>query len=332
MINAQHKKMYDEIAAETGLQMEPETGILFGTLNGYSISLSPIYNTLSMMFNASVRLNGMDPDKELLSALHDQFRFISKPHIRKSKVTMTLSGGLTKGKSKTNIITGLNEIIRFFSENGFQNCDEFSGEVGNTSAYFIEGSVYHLNEGSFEEFSKNSVQKQIENDQKKESFIPGIIGAFLGSIIGAVVAILVGQLGYVSVWSGLIMGICTFKGYEILGKKFSIKGAIACFLIMAGMVYLANRIDYCIALAGDLNRPEFADLKEELRQAWGMNATFFDIFRRFADLVKAELVSTSTYYRNLVLLYIFSGIGAAIALFSFLQGIRDKNRTRKLAS
>ena len=56
--------------------------------------------------------------------------------------------------------------------------------------------------------------------------MPGIVGALIGSLIGAVVIVIVGQLGYVAAVSGLVMAICTLKGYEMLGKKLGTPGII----------------------------------------------------------------------------------------------------------
>ncbi len=50
-----------------------------------------------------------------------------------------------------------------------------------------------------------------EQNQKKENWLAGIVGAFIGSLIGVGVIILLGQLGYVAALSGIAMAVCALK-------------------------------------------------------------------------------------------------------------------------
>ena len=44
---------------------------------------------------------------------------------------------------------------------------------------------------------------------------------------------LVNQFGYIASISGVVMGVCALKGYQILGKKMSLKGIIICVILIA---------------------------------------------------------------------------------------------------
>lgn len=44
------------------------------------------------------------------------------------------------------------------------------------------------------------------------------MGALLGSLVGVVSIIIFSQLGYVAALSGVIMAVCTLKGYEMLAE------------------------------------------------------------------------------------------------------------------
>ena len=69
---------------------------------------------------------------------------------------------------------------------------------------------------------------QITAAEVKEKVAGGILGAFLGILIGAICIVLVNQFGYIASISGVVMGVCALKGYQILGKKMSLKGIIIC--------------------------------------------------------------------------------------------------------
>lgn len=72
----------------------------------------------------------------------------------------------------------------------------------------------------------------------KERVVLGIIGAFAGTLIGAVCIVLLGQWGYIASISGVIMGFCALKGYQILDKGFSVKAIVICAVLMIVMSLL----------------------------------------------------------------------------------------------
>lgn len=61
---------------------------------------------------------------------------------------------------------------------------------------------------------------------KKENVVAGVVGALLGSLLGVACIVLLGQLGYVAAVSGIVMAICTMKGYELLGIGMIVFGAV----------------------------------------------------------------------------------------------------------
>ena len=69
---------------------------------------------------------------------------------------------------------------------------------------------------------------QMTSAEVKEKVVGGILGAFLGTLIGAICIVLVNQFGYIASISGVVMGVCALKGYQILGKKMSLKGINMC--------------------------------------------------------------------------------------------------------
>lgn len=148
-----------------------------------------------------------------------------------------------------------------------------------------------------------------EQNQKKENWLAGIVGAFIGSLIGVGVIILLGQLGYVAALSGIAMAVCALKGYELLGGKLSNKGIIGSVLIMVIMVYLGNRIDWSISVAN-----------------YYTDVDYFYAFRILPDLLREGYLEASQYYGNLALVYLFTAIGAIPTILSV---IRDRKNSRE---
>lgn len=76
-----------------------------------------------------------------------------------------------------------------------------------------------------------------------ENIIGGLVGALLGSVLGVIVMVIFGQLGRFSAISGLILAVCSIKGYEMLGGTVSKKGIALSMLIVLGMTYVGNYLD-----------------------------------------------------------------------------------------
>lgn len=89
----------------------------------------------------------------------------------------------------------------------------------------------------------------MEEREKRENIVAGVVGAFLGSLIGVACVVIIGQLGYVASISGLIMAVCALKGYELLGGTLSRKGAAISMVLILAMTYFAHQLSWAIALA-----------------------------------------------------------------------------------
>ena len=140
--------------------------------------------------------------------------------------------------------------------------------------------------------------------QKRENVICGIVGAFLGALIGGASIILIGMLGYIASVSGLILAVCTLKGYELLGGKLSGKGIVISILFMLATPYIADRIDWAIVIM-----QEFADY----------GVTFAEGFAAVPELLKDGSIEMGEYIKNLLMIYGFCALGAFATLRSTLK-------------
>ena len=124
-----------------------------------------------------------------------------------------------------------------------------------------------------------------------ENMVLGILGAIVGALIGGASIIGLSQLGYIASISGLILAFCTLKGYELLAKGISTKGVILCAVLMLLTPYIADRISWALIIVRDLE-VDFA--------------TAFASVHEVVEL--AEL--TGDYIKDLVLVYVFTALGA----------------------
>lgn len=138
--------------------------------------------------------------------------------------------------------------------------------------------------------------------KKKENIVAGTVGAFLGSLLGVVCIVAVGQLGYVAAISGVVMAVCALKGYEMLGGGLSKKGAVIASVLVLAMTCFANRLDWAITVAGALD------------------VGLVDAFGLIGILLDKGAIEGGAYWGNLIMLYLFTLMGAVPTIISGLKG------------
>ena len=121
------------------------------------------------------------------------------------------------------------------------------------------------------------------------------------SLLGVVCTVVIGQLGYVASVSGLIMAVGALKGYELLGGWLSKKGAVISSVLILVMTWLAHRLTWAIALAS----------------AAGLGV--FESFQTIPELLEAGLLEGPAYWGDLVMLYLFTLLGAVPTIIAGLR-------------
>ncbi len=129
--------------------------------------------------------------------------------------------------------------------------------------------------------------------EKPENVVTGIVGALLGAAIGGGSVILLSQLGYVAALSGLLLAVCTLKGYELLGGRLSKKGIAICLVLMLVTPYIADRLDWAIVVMKEYS-----------------HVTLGEAFAAIPDLIEADIIEKSKYITNLLMIYGFAVLGA----------------------
>ena len=140
--------------------------------------------------------------------------------------------------------------------------------------------------------------------KKQENVVAGFVGALIGALLGAASIILLSQLGYIASISGLILAVCTLKGYELLGGTLSKKGIVISIVLMLVTPYLADRIDWAIFLV----------------QEWAeYNITIGEAFAVIPLLLEDGSIEIGEYIKNLLMIYGFVLLGAFSTLKNTLK-------------
>ena len=141
---------------------------------------------------------------------------------------------------------------------------------------------------------------------KTENVLTGVVGALIGAVLGGASIVLLSQLGMVAAISGVILAVCTLKGYELLGNELSTRGIIISCILMAITPYIADRIDWAIII-----QQTFADEGVTFGMAF---AAVHDVIRE-ADMI-------GEYFRSLGMVYLFAALGA----FGTIKGLIKKDK------
>lgn len=136
---------------------------------------------------------------------------------------------------------------------------------------------------------------------RQENVAAGLVGALLGSLAGVLCTVVIGQMGYVTSISGLVMAVGALKGYELLGGRLSKTGAVISSLLILIMTLLAHRLTWAIALTSVIH------------------VDVLECFRAIPILLKVGTLESAPYWRDLAMLYLFTLLGAVPTIISGLR-------------
>ncbi len=142
---------------------------------------------------------------------------------------------------------------------------------------------------------------ETQRKERRENVAAGIVGAFLGALLGVVCTIFIGQMGYIASISGLVMAVGALKGYELLGGALSKKGAVISSVLILGMTYLAHQLSTAFSINSELGL--------------GLVRSFESI----SPMLQTGLLDGKVYWGNLVMLYLFTLLGAVPTIIGGLR-------------
>ena len=304
------------IASELGLQFDEDSRSIYGTQSGYLLFLQETDVKNQFRLCVSVSLNGNPADSEENELVWDEFKSESLPNlstlsINQYLVSFVVKGAMRKSKTIEKLQTLITDLVAFLETHHFVQVCAYSGQEGPVGLYQLGDSIFLINEESYQ-LLKSNLQIEVDSYQnQKENVLLGAVGALLGALIGGAVALFIARLGYVAMVAGIVLGICTIKGYEILGRKVSRKGIVISSIWMVITVFLVNQIDLAMEVVAKLG-VEFA----------------------FAFRVVNELIFSGDFpdnsFFNLAQLAIFTLAGAGISISSVWSSHKTKGTARKI--
>ncbi len=303
-------KISDRLQEVVGLKADQASGQLCGVYHGYHVRLVPYNgsNAYSYMACFSLSQGGMQPRKEDIREIVKGSKvFYGRAQVKGFSVSFPLRAKLTLGKSVENIRTALDYITEQLGIRGYRECCESCGRETMTEHYRMGNQFLLLCPDCYSTKAGEITTRNQRDSLKEETVVGGVIGALLGSLIGAASIVLLGQLGYVSMLSGIIMGFCVLKGYRLLGNRISRKGIVISLAVIALMVYAANRLDWAISFS-----------------KWtGGEVDILTAFRYFTDIMKEGYINLKSYWMDLGLVYLFSALGAIPAIVNIVKSDRN---------
>lgn len=301
-MNKQFLKKVAGLAEQLGLSYDEKSWTIFGTYNGFYLCLLPLGNTYAFTLYLSLSQQDHAVEADLLKELVSSTKMITARNVQGYRIQLTTKAGMTAAKTTANVREALDTATQFFKEHGLENCCEESGQTDPVDMYIVRGVPAFLCKESYAKLDKDISKQEEQRNQIEENIVAGSVGALAGALIGVAAIVILGQLGYVAALSGIVLAVCTLKGYEMLAGSLSKKGLLVTVIVMLLMVYIGNRLDWSISMAN-----YYAD------------ATVFESFRALPALIREGYLQSSGYYGNLALVYLFTAVGAIPTVRNMLR-------------
>lgn len=306
-------------AEATGLSYDQARNILYGMYRGFAFA-TPAQpgNVKYCMMLCCVTHDGAP----LSDAEGKQIDKESNKLVRFTNSTGGIGRFMVKlGKDERSTAQVLTDALTYltdaFAERGYANTCEGCHQPVETAACAVGNGLRFLCPNCFEDVASNLNEKAHLDEETPENMAAGLVGALGGALLGGIVVLILGQLGYVASLSGLIAAVCALKGYELLAKKMSVKGAIIACVAVLIMIYVGHRADWAI------------EIMKVFKSEVGIDLDFFTAFRSVPEVVRT-VEASDEYSKNLLMVYLFAALGAVPTVIKSLKGQKTKYTVQKL--
>lgn len=312
-------QIYQQLASELHMRYDYGHSVIFGTWNGFEVILHPADARYPFMLTASI--SARNPDSVMFTKDElTQFCKDNKPvnFLRHNGniIAMGFKNNPNPQKLQEAVSSSLNALTNMLQSRGYSPCCQLCGQYTATSNYIANSQYLQVCSDCAGKIHQDMSMAVHANQNKSENILGGIVGALIGSVIGVICIIIFGQLGRVAAISGIVMAICTLKGYELLGGKLTKKGIVIGCIVMIVMTYVGNRMDLAILVVRELN--QYIDVD------------FFSAFRAVPELVKQNYIDQGAYMSNLVLLYIFTVVGIVPTIISVVKNRKNEGKIEQI--
>lgn len=302
---------YEQLALSMGMYLDGN--VIYGERGGYELMIYATDSRYPYLLTVSLSakpLNGIFLSKEEKKQFAKGLKPVTSLNQDGNHITMVIGNTSNQEKLKENLETGLSNLLPFLQARGYVPCCQFCGEQVQTTGYSMGNNYMHLCQECIAKMRQDETLAVQAKEQKKENLVGGIVGAFFGSLIGILCIIIFSQMGRIAAVSGVVMAVCTIKGYEKLGGKLTKKGIVVCIIMMLVMTFVGDRLDWAIMI------------EREFGTKW--NIDIAEAFQLVPQMLAEGVIDSGSYWGNLAILYLFT-IGGAVPTVSAV--LKELNNT-----
>jgi len=306
-----NEKRLSSLARDLSLSYDEGFNYLYGKRNSFKLFLDKPFNLFGSSMIIAVKKENDLLDLKEIACFIKTYKIIKHCHYKKYHLKLEIKQRLLNPFTKKQRVLELNKFIEEFTQfllsKGYYDCCQNCGNE-NSSFALINESKFLFCENCYDIADILVISKTTTFDQTDEKNALGILGALCGSLIGGLFIIAIDQAGFIMSIAGLIMAICTLKGYKLLAGQHSKKGIIAYIIIMVLMTYFSHRFSWSLALA------EYYEVSPWM------------FFSKFNTLLLEGYVNISYYFLDLFTVISFSVLGS---IFTIVTVVRN-NSFRKI--
>ena len=289
---AKNTRVHQPVAAKLGFAIDETSGVIYGTKEGYEVLIYASDVSHPTIVKIAVAVRGPQLTPEQLKQAAADMPDAAKIEQQNNCIIVYPKNVLLAAKLAERVEGALHSTIAFLQQNNFAACCQVCGKEGVMSPVNVADRYLCVCDDCFANLQQELEAATHAAAAKKENAVAGFVGALVGSLIGALCIVVVSRLGYVAAISGLVMAICTLKGYALLGGKLTTKGIVISVILMLFMTYVADRLDWAILVAREFDEDLFIS------------------YQAIPELLQAEVIEAANYYGNLALVYVFLLVGA----------------------
>ncbi len=304
---------YAQLAAATGLHADGT--VIYGERGGYpmiAVAADSRYPYLLTVHVSAKPTTGIYFSKDDLK----QFAKDNKPVMSLTQQGNSLAMVVKNTPKLENLKEVLNEALNalaaYLNSKSYEACCQFCSQPTATQAYEIGTGYMQICPECVARLRQDVTLSLQQKAEKKENLIGGIVGALLGTALGILCIIFFSQLGRIAAISGFVMAVCTLKGYEMLGGKLTKKGMVISIVLMLIMTYVGDRLDWAIMIVRE----------------WELD--FVTSFAIVPDLLAEGYIESGNYWYNLILLYVFTVLGAVPTIKSVMNEQKSSGNIRPI--
>ncbi len=293
-----NKNRIIEFAKNNNLEFDHVNGMIYGNYRGYDLSITRLQKQGNfLVFMILTGPNG-NATNETFSDLQSSVSKVNSANARNNgAVNFETTASIKEATNFDNLQAALDTLTNYLYTKGLKSgCFGCDKDV-TTSHYVFNGMGLQMCEDCAVKFSERVAGANEEHKAKPENVPFGIVGALLGSLAGVLAIVIIGQLGYVAAISGLILAVCTVRGYEKFAGKMSYTGIFISIAVMIAMTFFGNRMDWAVFIMRELE---------------------VGIFEAYSLVPK--LADESMYTSNLIMTGFFALIGSLTTIISVFKG------------